>query len=158
MDNRTLYEKLQANEEAKQEAYEEAHKMKNMCYTGMDEEEYAHLERVAKDEHESTVLRRRAEGEEIKAFRRAARSKEAEMGPAAAVPLQKIGARLRAAAPTKKSQLELIAGGIKRKPMTEVPSPKRGRGGSPEGSEGSEGEGGGGGLVGYGSSSDEGGG
>jgi hypothetical protein len=53
----SLAEKLQDNSDAKQAEHEEKFKMKNMCYTGMDDDEFEHVEKLAQAEYDRTVER-----------------------------------------------------------------------------------------------------
>ncbi|CAI8000407.1 PSME3-interacting protein [Geodia barretti] len=91
IDNRTLYEKLKAQKNQKQEEFEEQFKFKNMIYKGLNDEEAVFLQQLADKRAQVEAETRSEEREELQAYRDAVPNK---------VP---------------KSQLALIAGSIKTK-------------------------------------------
>lgn len=68
-DPRSLYERLQANKDAKQENFEETWKLSNQ-FRGIDEGESEFLAEVAKDKAEAERRKREQERKELEEFRR----------------------------------------------------------------------------------------
>lgn len=68
-DPRTLYEKLQANKDAKQEKHDETWKLSNQ-FRGIDEGESEFLAEVAKERRDEERKKRQEEREQLEAFRR----------------------------------------------------------------------------------------
>lgn len=68
-DPRTLYEKLQANKDAKQEKHDETWKLSNQ-FRGIDEGESEFLAEVAKEKRDEERKKRQEEREQLEAFRR----------------------------------------------------------------------------------------
>lgn len=120
-DNKTLYERLQEQKQKKQDEWDEQHQLKNMI-RGLDGDETVFLDLVAKQQEEIANRRFDEESQEIKEYRDAVSQFQSTVvtvpanikSPGSAVsnrkPSQESGA--------KKSQLQLIAGAIKRKSST----------------------------------------
>ena len=53
----SLAERLQENADKKQAEFEEKFALKNLIYTGMDDDEYEHVEKLAQAEYDRTVER-----------------------------------------------------------------------------------------------------
>eukprot|EP00041_Stephanoeca_diplocostata_P010039 m.159155 g.159155 ORF g.159155 m.159155 type:complete len:177 (+) comp17994_c0_seq1:135-665(+) len=92
----------------------------NMIYTGMDDAEFEHVEKVTREKYEREIARYKREGEDIKEFRAKQRKTEpdevAERGAHPAVKL--VVARQK----KKVDALSSLAGAIKRKPSTSITS------------------------------------
>ncbi|KAK4315230.1 hypothetical protein Pmani_013536 [Petrolisthes manimaculis] len=114
-DHRSLYEKLQEQQQKKQEEYDEAHKFKNMV-RGLEDDEVDFLELVDRTKLQQEIKVRTEESSAIAEYRKKVsemRKNQAEEELRAEV---KAG-EMRKAAGTKKtpSHLSLLAGAIKRK-------------------------------------------
>ncbi|CAI8000405.1 PSME3-interacting protein [Geodia barretti] len=126
IDNRTLYEKLKAQKNQKQEEFEEQFKFKNMIYKGLNDEEAVFLQQLADKRAQVEAETRSEEREELQAYRDAVEKLSDESDsikplsstatPSASTSSSS-SSSLTSSVPNKvpKSQLALIAGSIKTK-------------------------------------------
>lgn len=117
-DNKTLYERLQEQKQKKQDEWDEQHQLKNMI-RGLDGDETVFLDLVAKQQEEIASRRFDEESQEIREYRDAVSQFESTIiaeptntKPAGSAVSQRKSSQESGA---KKSQLQLIAGAIKRK-------------------------------------------
>ncbi|KAI9684771.1 MAG: hypothetical protein M1829_000146 [Trizodia sp. TS-e1964] len=107
-DGKSLYETLQANKAAKQEAFEESLRLKNQFRT-LDDDEVEFLDAVLESTRAREALLKRETSEQLEAFR--LRREEAEQAA-----LEEEGARVRPASPVE----EEWGGARKRRRRAEV--------------------------------------
>lgn len=117
-DNKTLYERLQEQKQKKQDEWDEQHQLKNMI-RGLDGDETVFLDLVAKQQEEIANRRFDEESQEIREYRDAVSQFQSAIiaeptttKPAGSAVSQRKSSQESGA---KKSQLQLIAGAIKRK-------------------------------------------
>lgn len=117
LDNKTLYERLQEQKQKKQDEWDEQHQLKNMI-RGLDGDETVFLDLVAKQQEEIANRRFNEESQELKEYRDAVSQFHSTISvptdskpPGSAVSQRKLSQE----SGTKKTQLQLIAGAIKRK-------------------------------------------
>ncbi|KAI5474161.1 hypothetical protein MNV49_004076, partial [Pseudohyphozyma bogoriensis] len=79
-DGRSLWEKLQANKDKKQEAFDEAIKFKNQ-FRALDEDEISFLDSMIDDNQEEEAKKKAAIQEELNSFRAAVLAKQAAPAP-----------------------------------------------------------------------------
>jgi len=126
-DNKTLYERLQEQKQKKQDEWDEQHQLKNMI-RGLDSDETVFLDMVAKQQEDIANRRFDEESQEIKEYRDAVSQFQSSVSvptdvkpPGSAVSKRKSSQE----SGTKKTQLQLIAGAIKRKGNSDKTSPEK---------------------------------
>lgn len=122
-DNKTLYERLQEQKQKKQDEWDEQHQLKNMI-RGLDGDETVFLDLVAKQQEEIANRRFDEESQEIREYRDAVSQFQSAIiaeptntKPAGSAVSQRKSSQESGA---KKSQLQLIAGAIKRKSSSSI--------------------------------------
>ncbi|XP_029186590.2 PSME3-interacting protein-like [Acropora millepora] len=120
-DNKTLYERLQEQKQKKQDEWEEQHQLKNLI-RGLDGDETVFLDLVTKQQEEIANRRFNEESQELREYRDAVSQFQSAISvpsdskpPGSAVSQRKLSQE----SGTKKSQLQLITGAIKRKSNSE---------------------------------------
>ncbi|XP_073233724.1 PSME3-interacting protein-like isoform X2 [Porites lutea] len=126
-DNKTLYERLQEQKQKKQDEWDEQHQLKNMI-RGLDSDETLFLDLVSKQQEEIASRRFNEETQEIREYRDAVSQFQSTAAVPADIKLPGSAVLNRKSSQesgTKKSQLQLIAGAIKRKGNSEKTSPQK---------------------------------
>ncbi|GAA5861590.1 hypothetical protein JCM8547_008084 [Rhodosporidiobolus lusitaniae] len=112
-DGRSLYEKLKAQKDAKQEAFEEQLKFKNQ-FRALDEDEIDFLDTMIEESNEEEKERQRQIKEELQGFKAAVLKRGSGPAPAVSPPV----ASTSAAASSSSTALA---------PKTSAPAPKKGK-------------------------------
>ncbi|CAH3139602.1 unnamed protein product [Porites lobata] len=126
-DNKTLYERLQEQKQKKQDEWDEQHQLKNMI-RGLDSDETLFLDLVSKQQEEIASRRFNEESQEIREYRDAVSQFQSTVAVPADIKLPGsavLNTKSSQESGTKKSQLQLIAGAIKRKGNSEKTSPEK---------------------------------
>ncbi|CAH1779904.1 unnamed protein product [Owenia fusiformis] len=110
-DPRCLYDQLEANKLAKQEEYDEAHKLKNMV-RGLESDEVEFLDFVSQKQEEIEERREREEKRLLQEYKEAMVTKVTDTTK---VSTEKKVARPQMGTEKKETQKKLLAGAVKRK-------------------------------------------